>query len=83
MTATRDGWFVATMGDREACVLILSAWLEESGTSGLRARAVHHRVGDGESDVPVLAAAGIDEICLRLHEWLERFAAGDVTVTRR
>ncbi len=67
------------MGGREACILILSAWLEESEASGLRARAVHHRGGDEAPDIPVLAAAGIDEICLRLREWLERFAAGDVT----
>ena len=70
------------MGDREVCILILRAWLEESEASGLRARAVHHQGDDEASDVPVLAAAGIDEICLRLREWLERFAAGDAAVTR-
>jgi hypothetical protein len=73
---------VATTGDREVCILIFSAWLEESETSGLRARAVHHLGGDGASDLPVLAAAGIDETCLRLREWLERFAAGDAVVTQ-
>jgi hypothetical protein len=69
------------MGDREVCILILRAWLEESEASGLRARAVQHQGDDAASDVPVLAAAGIDEICLRLREWLERFAAGDAAVT--
>lgn len=69
------------MGDREVSILILRAWLEESEASGLRARAVQHQGDDEASDIPVLAAAGIDEICLRLREWLERFAAGDAAVT--
>jgi len=57
-----------------SCVIVMTAWVETADTNDLRARfAVAASRGEYE-DRESFAAFGIDDVCVRLRAWLERFA---------
>jgi hypothetical protein len=68
-----------TTEERRSAVVVVSAWLE-GGRGPMRARL--QRITRPGSDSDVITAAGIDEICARVREWLDALA-GDAPATGR
>lgn len=60
-----------------SCVIVVTAWVERSDTDELRARFAVAASRAGQEERDSFATCGIDEACLRLRVWLERFSAGD------
>lgn len=67
-----------------SCVIVVTVWVDDADTRDLRARfAVSVSRGERE-DRESFAAHGIDDACVRLRAWLERFAGDqcDPTTTK-
>jgi hypothetical protein len=64
--------------DIRSCVIVLTVWVESTDSNDdLRARFAVAALREGKEDRESFAACGIDDVCMRLRMWLERFAGGE------